>query len=114
MATEVIADGLTIAQIRKNMFSVDTYRLSKEGAFNFPMLDDTTVVGLDLHLAFSLDDTVGYVLSKFRQYRQKYDAAAIIDDQKRPIGLIRIANLQKLDSQAKLSELSREVLPYIT
>lgn len=85
------------------------------------ILENATVIGLELHLAFSPNDPVAEVLSRLKnQYRGKYNGVILLDDQhididaskdeyfsrpqEYPKGLIHVSELRKMHPEAKLAE----------
>jgi hypothetical protein len=81
LVTEKLANEMSLTK-RHNILDVDMYRVPKDVAFNFPILDKTTIVGLELHLAFSPENSVDEALTRLtRQYRAKYNAIILLDSE---------------------------------
>lgn len=84
LVTEKIANEISLAK-RLDMLNVDTKFVSgKDAAYNnMQILENATVIGLELHLAFSPNDTVADALSRLEnQYRGKYNVIILLDTQR--------------------------------
>ncbi len=84
---------MTRARLRATVYDL-ARPSSKDIGFNFPLVDDTTLVPLDLHLAFDPTNTVAEALSRLTsQYRGRFDSIILRDTDGTPQGLIRLSSL---------------------
>lgn len=76
----------------------------KDALFNLPILDNATIVWLDLHLTFSPQDTVQDALARLqKQYRGKFNAVILLDEKGYVQGLIHAQDLEKADPKQTLA-----------
>lgn len=94
--SEELTKGITRARMLNLSLGVDLIKPS-DVAFNFPMVDvNTTLVPMELHLAFYPDDTVQMALNRLQgQYANRgFNAVILLETDKTFRGIITIASLR--------------------
>lgn len=95
--SEEFTKAITRAKMLNLSLGVDLLKPS-DVAFNFPMVDvNTTLVPIELHLAFFPGDTVQLAYGRLRgQYASRgFNAIILLDTDKKFKGIITIHSLQR-------------------
>lgn len=112
MITEEVAKGITRAKSINTALGIDVIRSGKDTQFNFPSMDtNTTLVPMDLHLAFDLNSSVIEAKNRLeRQYRGRFNAITLVNANKIPMGLIKTSELANFSDETLLRDIPLSIV----